>query len=52
MQSRDYPILAEDPGYQQAWAIAAEHDLPILAHCWSVSDYNPTQRYWARVNLC
>jgi len=37
--------LADDPGYERAWAFAAEHDLPILAHSWSVSDYNPAQRY-------
>ena len=31
--------------YERAWEFAAEHDLPILAHTWSVSDYNPAQRY-------
>lgn len=36
---------ADDPGYEPAWEFAAEHDLPILAHTWSVSDYNPAQRY-------
>ncbi len=36
---------ADDPVYGQAWQFAAEHDLAILAHTWSISDYNPVQRY-------
>lgn len=36
---------ADDPAYEQAWQFAAEHDLAILTHSWSVSDYNPVQRY-------
>ena len=36
---------ADDPVYEEAWRFAAEHDLPILAHSWSVSAYNPVQRY-------
>lgn len=36
---------ADDPVYEQAWQFAAEHDLAILAHSWSISDYNPVQRY-------
>jgi predicted TIM-barrel fold metal-dependent hydrolase len=35
---------ADDPAYRPAWAFAAEHDLAILTHSWSVSDYNPAQR--------
>jgi uncharacterized protein len=36
---------ADDPAYERAWRFAAEHDLPILVHSWSLSDYNPVQRY-------
>ena len=35
---------AEDPAYELAWRFAADHDLAILAHTWSVSDYNPVQQ--------
>jgi len=35
---------AEDPAYEPAWRFAADNELPILAHTWSVSDYNPVQR--------
>ena len=38
-------VPAEDPSYEPAWRFAAEHDLPILTHSWSVSDYNPVQRW-------
>ena len=34
---------AENVAYEPAWRFAGEHDLPILAHTWSVSDYNPVQ---------
>ena len=34
---------AEDPLYESAWGFAAEHGVPILAHSWSRSDYNPPQ---------
>jgi hypothetical protein len=34
---------AEDPSYEPAWAFAAQYDLAILAHSWSVSPYNPVQ---------
>jgi len=36
---------ADDPSYEGAWRFAADRDLTILTHSWSVSDYNPTQRY-------
>ena len=36
-------VPAEDPSYEPAWRFAAEHDLPILTHSWSISDYNPVQ---------
>lgn len=34
---------ADDPAYEPAWAFAAQHDLTILTHSWSVSPYNPVQ---------
>ena len=37
--------MPEDPAYEPAWRFAADHDLPIMTHSWSVSDYNPTQSY-------
>jgi predicted TIM-barrel fold metal-dependent hydrolase len=37
-------VPAEDPRYRPAWRWAAEHDLPLLSHTWSESDYNPLQR--------
>lgn len=33
-----------DIAYEPAWRFAADRDLPIMTHSWSVSDYNPTQR--------
>ncbi len=36
---------AEDPLYEPAWRFAADHDLPILSHSWSISDFNPSQKY-------
>jgi predicted TIM-barrel fold metal-dependent hydrolase len=38
-------VGAGDPAYRPVWEFAAEHDLTILSHSWSVSDYNPSQRY-------
>jgi len=35
---------ADDPTYEPIWRFAAERDLPILTHSWSVSDYNPVQQ--------
>jgi predicted TIM-barrel fold metal-dependent hydrolase len=34
---------ADDPSYEPAWAFAAQYDLAILTHSWSVSPYNPVQ---------
>lgn len=34
---------AEAAAYEPSWQFAAEHDLPILAHTWSTSAYNPVQ---------
>jgi len=36
-------VSADDPGYEPVWRFAAEHNLPIVAHTWSVSSYNPVQ---------
>ncbi len=36
-------ISADDPLYEPVWKFASEHDLAILTHSWSVSDYNPAQ---------
>ena len=40
-----HSVWPDDPTYEGAWRFAADHDLPILTHSWSVSDYNPAQRY-------
>jgi predicted TIM-barrel fold metal-dependent hydrolase len=34
---------ADHPGYDPVWAFAAEHELPIMSHSWSVSGHNPSQ---------
>ena len=34
---------AEAPAYEAAWAFADQHQCAILAHTWSVSNYNPVQ---------
>jgi len=36
---------AEDVRYEPVWRFAADHDVTVLAHSWSVSDYNPAQQY-------
>jgi uncharacterized protein len=36
---------ADDPVYRRAWQFAADRELPILTHSWSVSDTNPAQAY-------
>jgi len=36
---------AEDPRYEPAWKFAAEYDVAVLTHSWSVSEYNSSQRY-------
>lgn len=42
-----HPVLhqtaGDHPSYRPAWEFAAAHDVPILTHSWSVSDYNPAQ---------
>lgn len=36
-------VSAEDKKYEPIWKFAAENDIPIMAHTWSVSGYNPVQ---------
>jgi uncharacterized protein len=36
-------ISADDPAYEPVWHFAATNNLPIVAHTWSVSGYNPAQ---------
>jgi predicted TIM-barrel fold metal-dependent hydrolase len=36
-------VPGSDPAYRPAWQFAADHDLALLTHSWSVSDYNPVQ---------
>ena len=37
--------MANDRAYRPAWEYAAENDVTILSHTWSVSDYNPVQKF-------
>ena len=37
-------VPAGDQSYTPAWRFAAENDVPILTHSWSVSSCNPKQR--------
>jgi hypothetical protein len=36
---------AESPAYEPVWRFAAEHDLTILTHTWSVSAHNSAQAF-------
>jgi predicted TIM-barrel fold metal-dependent hydrolase len=36
-------ISAADPAYEPIWQFAEDNSLPIVAHTWSVSSYNPVQ---------
>jgi uncharacterized protein len=36
-------VPADDPRFQPAWELASERGLPIVAHSWSASSYNPSQ---------
>ena len=36
-------VPVENPSYEPAWRFAADNDLPIMTHSWSVSSYNPVQ---------
>jgi predicted TIM-barrel fold metal-dependent hydrolase len=36
-------VSADDKRYEPIWEFAKDHDLPIVAHTWSVSSYNPVQ---------
>jgi hypothetical protein len=36
-------VSADDKRYGPVWDFAKDHDLPIVAHTWSASSYNPVQ---------
>jgi len=36
-------VSAEDRRYEPVWEFARDHNLPIVAHTWSASSYNPAQ---------
>ncbi len=36
-------ISADDDSYEPVWKFARDNDLPMVAHTWSVSSYNPVQ---------
>jgi uncharacterized protein len=38
-------VEADDERWNGIWRLASELDVPILAHTWWISDYNPVQRY-------
>jgi len=38
-------VYANDASYEPAWDYAKEYGLPIMSHTWSLSSYNPTQKY-------
>ena len=37
-------VTADDDSYSPIWKFASQRDLPIVAHTWSVSSYNPVQK--------
>ena len=38
-----HSLPADNDRYRDAWELAARESVPILAHSWEVSDYNPSQ---------
>jgi uncharacterized protein len=40
-----HQCAAADDAWRPVWELAAERRVPILAHSWCVSDYNPLQKY-------
>lgn len=38
-------VYADDPRYEAVWEYARDHSLPIMSHTWTISNYNPTQKY-------
>jgi len=36
-------VSADDKRYEPVWQFARDYDLPIVAHSWSASSYNPVQ---------
>lgn len=37
-------VSADDVSYEPVWRFAGKNSLPIVAHTWSVSSYNPVQK--------
>jgi uncharacterized protein len=37
--------FGNDVRWEPVWQLASEYDVPILAHSWALSDYNPSQRF-------
>lgn len=38
-------VDAESEEYESVWKFASENDLTIMSHTWSLSSYNPVQKY-------
>jgi predicted TIM-barrel fold metal-dependent hydrolase len=38
-------VFADDTVYRPAWEFVAAHDIALLSHTWSMSDYNPSQKF-------
>ena len=38
-------VDAESDKYESVWNFASENDLTIMSHTWSISPYNPVQKY-------
>ena len=36
-------VSADDPSYRPVWEFVARHDVALMTHSWSASDYNPVQ---------
>lgn len=40
-----HQVWPEDPRWEPIWRFAEEYDLPVLTHSWTVSSYNPVQKF-------
>jgi len=40
-----HKTYADDDGYREIWDYAQKTNLPIVSHTWTVSNYNPTQKF-------